>query len=75
MVEFQKIAKYSITSRGLFFLIRNNSKRDVKITELTTNGVSLGGQNYPVLGFDFPSKISKNVLKKEDVVGVQVKAY
>ncbi len=75
MVEFTKLAKYSITSRGLFFLIRNHSKRDVKISELTQNGVNLGGQNYPVLGFDFPSKISKNILKKEDIVGVQIQAY
>jgi hypothetical protein len=47
----------------------------VKISELTQNGVIINNQTYPVLGFDFPSKISKNVLKKEDVVGVQIKAY
>lgn len=75
MLQFRKLAKYSITARGEFFLVRNQSKRDVKIAELTQNGVEVDGQNYPVLGFDFPSKISKNVLKKEDVVGVQVKAY
>lgn len=75
MLSFNKLATYSITSRGLFLLIRNESKRDVKISELTSNGVEVGGRNYDVLGFDFPSKISKNVLKKEDIVGVQIKSY
>lgn len=75
MISFNRLAKYSVTSRGLFFLVKNLSKRDVKISELKENGVIIDGQSYPVLGFDFPSKISKNVLKKEDVVGVQVQVY
>lgn len=75
MLHFTKLAKYSITARGLFFLIRNVSNREVRISELSANGVMINGQNYPVLGFDFPSKISKNVLKKLDVVGVQIQSY
>jgi len=75
MISFNRLAKYSVTSRGLFFLVRNQSKRDVKISELKENGVIIDGQSYPVLGFDFPSKISKNVLKREDVVGVQIQVY
>lgn len=75
MLEFRKLATYSVLARGLFYLIRNQSNRDVRISELTTNGVSIDGQTYPVLGFDFPSKISKNVLKKQDVVGIQIEAY
>lgn len=84
MVKFVKLSTYSISSRGIFLLVRNESSRVVKTDEIKTNiaitttkvengSTKESKEEFDVLGIDFPNKISKTYLKRGDVIGVQIK--
>lgn len=74
MAGFRQLAKYSIKSRGVFLLIKYEGTEKLVINDLPER-IKVGNAFHNVHGFDFPSKITRTYLRKDDIIGLQIQSY